>query len=49
LTKASLYVYFGCVDVLVCRRFDHTPLTTGNRTTHALGTTVIHTNYYVIF
>jgi len=26
LTKASLYVYFGHVAVLVCRRFDHTPL-----------------------
>jgi len=25
LTKASLYVYFGPVAVLVCRRFDHTP------------------------
>jgi len=26
LTKASLYVYFGPVAVLVCRRFDHTPM-----------------------
>jgi len=25
LTKASLYVYFGPVGDLVCRRFDHTP------------------------
>jgi len=25
LTKASLYVYFGPVAVLLCRRFDHTP------------------------
>jgi len=25
LTKASLYVYFGFVAVLVCRRLDHTP------------------------
>jgi len=25
LTKASLYVYFGPVAVLTCRRFDHTP------------------------
>jgi len=25
LTKVSLYVYFGHVAVLVCRRFDHTP------------------------
>jgi len=23
--KASLYVYFGPVTVLTCRRFDHTP------------------------
>jgi len=27
LTNASLYVYFGPVAVLVCRRFDHTPPT----------------------
>jgi len=27
LTKASLYVYFGPVAVLTCRRFDHTPVT----------------------
>jgi len=25
LTKATLYVYFGPVAVLVRRRFDHTP------------------------
>jgi len=25
LTKASLYVYFGPVAVLVCRRFDLSP------------------------
>jgi len=25
LTKAGLYVYFGPVAVLVCRRFDHIP------------------------
>jgi len=25
LTKASLYVYFGPVALLVCRRFDHNP------------------------
>jgi len=31
LTKASLYVYFGPVAILVCRRFDHTSV--GNRTT----------------
>ena len=26
MTKSSLYVYFGPVAVLVCRRFDYTPL-----------------------
>jgi len=36
LTKASLYVYFGPVAVLVCRRFDHTP-TDGKAVVDGLG------------